>query len=130
VYVGLAVTMAVAVMAFDGRPPLVVFVALMAAMLASQALLIPNFNAIAMDPMAAVAGTASSLIGAVQIAVGALLGSLLDRAFDGGVGPLSLGFLAYGLLALVAVLVAERGRLFAPRAEPVPVVPAPPTPEA
>jgi MFS transporter, DHA1 family, multidrug resistance protein len=99
-------------LATGGRPPLWLFLVMLAAMLAGHALLIPNLNTIAMQPMAAIAGTASSVIGTVQIGLGALLGSLLDRAFDGTVVWLSWGFLGYGLLALALVLWAERGRLF------------------
>jgi MFS transporter, DHA1 family, multidrug resistance protein len=64
--------------------------------------------------MAHVAGTAASVIGAVQVAGGALLGILLDRAFDGTIIPISLGFLGYGVVALALVLWAEDGRLFRP----------------
>jgi hypothetical protein len=52
------------------------------------------------------------VLGAIQLGVGSLLGSLLDRTFDGSVLPLSIGFLGYGVVALVLVLVAERGQLF------------------
>jgi MFS transporter, DHA1 family, multidrug resistance protein len=98
----------------DGRPPLWGFVLAIAPLLASHALLIPNLNTVAMTHMAPVAGTASSLIGAIQIAVGALLGSTVDRAFDGSILPLSIAFLGYGVVALVLLLWAERGRLFEP----------------
>lgn len=118
--VSAALLVAVAV-ATDGRPPLPLFLAGMAAMLFSHALLIPNFNTIAMQPMAHVAGTASSVIGAVQIAVGALLGAALDRAFDGTILPLSLGFLFYGVIAFGLVLFAESGRLFEPLVVPAEV---------
>lgn len=100
--------------ATGGTPPLWLFMAGMALMLASHALLIPNFNTIAMHPMGAIAGTASSVIGAVQLAVGALLGAVLDRMFDGTILPLALGFLVYGLAATALILWAERGRLFRP----------------
>ncbi|MBW3621610.1 MAG: MFS transporter, partial [Actinobacteria bacterium] len=116
VYLGIAVALSLAAVLTGGRPPLWVFLLGLAGMLASHALVIPNFNTIAMQPMAAVAGTAASVIGAVQIAVGALLGSLLDRAFDGTIMPLAFGFLGYGLVALGFVVFAERGRLFEPLA--------------
>lgn len=119
-YVVLAAILVVVAVATGGRPPLWAFVVGLMAMLSSHALLIPNFNTLAMEPMAAVAGTASSLIGAVQVAVGALLGSVLDRAFDGTVLPLSLGFLGFGLLALGCVAWGERGQLVE-RAAAVPV---------
>jgi MFS transporter, DHA1 family, multidrug resistance protein len=122
-YVGAAAATLTLSLATGGRPPLALFLVALAVMLACHALLIPNFNTIAMHPMAAVAGTASAVIGATQIAVGALLGSLLDRAFDGTVLPMSFGFLGYGLIALALVLWAERGRLFAPLSGPA--TPAP-----
>lgn len=96
-----------------GRPPLAVFMVGVALMLSAHALLIPNFNTLAMEPMGEIAGTASSVIGAVQIAVGAGLGALLDRQFDGTVLPLSLGFLGYGVVAAALVAWTDRDRLFA-----------------
>lgn len=55
---------------------------------------------------------AAAVIGMVSIAGGALLGSLLDRAFDGTVQRLMFGCMASGLAASALVLWAERGRLF------------------
>ena len=43
---------------------------------------------------------------------GAVIGLVIGQAFDGTVMPLIAGFAACGLLALAAVLVTERGRLF------------------
>lgn len=106
-----------------GRPPLPVFLVAMALMMTSHALLLPNFNTIALAPMGTIAGTAASVTGAAQIAVGASLGLLLDRAFDGTILPLAFGFLGYGLLALGFVLWAERGRLFQPLVAPLPQTP-------
>ena len=108
----------------NGVPPLWLFMVGMGLMLSSHALLIPNFNTIAMHPMGAIAGTASSVIGAVQLATGALLGAVLDRLFDGTILPLSLGFLGYGIIAVGLVLWAEGGRLFRPLQAP----PEPPRP--
>ncbi|WP_370324317.1 multidrug effflux MFS transporter [Euzebya sp.] len=113
-YVACSAVFAGVALATGGTPPLWAYLLAMAPLLGCHALVIPNFNTIAMDPMGAVAGTASSVIGSVQIAVGALLGSLLDAAFDGTVRPLAIGFFGYGLLALALVLWAERGRLFRP----------------
>jgi MFS transporter, DHA1 family, multidrug resistance protein len=107
-YLGVAAAMAVIAAATGGRPPLWVFLLTMAAMLTGHALLIPNLNTLAMAPMAAIAGTASSVIGAMQIVAGATLGALLDRAFDGTIRPLSFGFLGYGLAAAALVRLAPR----------------------
>ena len=98
-------------LATDGRPPLWLFLGGLALMFGSHALLIPNLNSIAMQPMAEVAGTASSITGALQLGLGALMGAVVDRAFDGTVTPLSLAFLIYGGAAFLLVLWAEGGRL-------------------
>lgn len=119
-YLGMALTS-------GGRPPLSAFIVGTAALLACHAFLIPNLNAIAMAPMGRAAGMAASVIGAVQIAGGALLGSLLDRSFDGTIRPLAVGFFVYGLVALAFVLLAERGRLAisARRVDPSTTAPVP-----
>jgi MFS transporter, DHA1 family, multidrug resistance protein len=124
---GLLVLLAVA---GGGRPPLPVFIVGVAIMLGAHALLIPNLTSLAMTPMGAVAGTASSLIGASQIAGGALLGAGVARFYDGTILPLTLGFLGLGGLALGAVLVAERGQLFGAPAAPASAPLLPPTPDA
>ena len=110
-YVALAAAYFAVALATGGRPPLAVFVVGTGAMLASHSFLIPNLNAIAMMPMGHVAGTASSVLGAVQVAGGALLGSILDQSFDGTIRPLTFGFLACGVVALALVAYAERGAL-------------------
>lgn len=111
VYLAAALAFTTYAAATGGRPPLGLFLLGLATMFASHALLIPNLNTIAMQPMARVAGTASSIMGAAQLGLGALLGSFIDRAFDGTVLPLVLGFAGYGALALGLVLWAEGGRL-------------------
>ena len=113
-YIAASLVLVILTLSNSGTPPLWMFMVGMAVLLSGHALLIPNFNTIAMDPMAAVAGTASSVIGSIQIAVGALLGALLDRAMGDTVTPLVLGFLGYGIVALGLVLWGEHGRLFAP----------------
>jgi MFS transporter, DHA1 family, multidrug resistance protein len=113
-YLGLAGLYLATALATGGRPPLAVFIVGTAAMLACHAFLIPNLNTVAMDPMGAVAGTASSVIGAVQMAGGAVLGSVLDRAYDGTILPLVTGFFVCGVVALALVLWAERFQLSLP----------------
>lgn len=71
-----------------------------------------NFNALAMEPLGHVAGTASSVLGFMQTFGGGLIGAAIGQAFDGSVTPLAAGFSAVSILSLVMVLVAERGRLF------------------
>jgi MFS transporter, DHA1 family, multidrug resistance protein len=127
-YVGAAGALVVLGAVTGGRPPLPLFLVGLALMLSGHALLIPNFNTIALAPMASVAGTASSVLGSVQIAIGAAVGALIDQSFDGTVLPISVAFLALGIVALGLILWAERGRLFQPLDAPLPA--ATPVPAA
>jgi DHA1 family bicyclomycin/chloramphenicol resistance-like MFS transporter len=71
----------------------------------------PNFNAIAMEPLGAVAGTASALLGLFSTLGGTAIGMVVGRAFNGTVLPLGLTYVLCAGVALVAVLWAEKGRL-------------------
>lgn len=77
-----------------------------------------NFGAMAMEPMGHIAGTASSAQGFLSTTVGASLGFLIGQQFNGSAAPMTVGFVALGLAALVCVLIAERGRLFKARNPP------------
>jgi DHA1 family bicyclomycin/chloramphenicol resistance-like MFS transporter len=70
-----------------------------------------NFNAIAMEPLGHVAGTASAALGFAGTLIAGVLGAAVGQQFDGTARPIAVGFLALGAVALVAVLVTERGRL-------------------
>lgn len=112
-FLGLAASLLVAALLSGGRPPLLLFMGLLAALFYLFSFIVSNFNALAMLPLGAVAGTASSFIGAYTTLIGAITGLLVARAFDGGITPLVAGFCILGSLSLAAVLWAERGRLFA-----------------
>jgi len=118
-YVAVAVIWSAVTRAGGGNPSLWVFVAGLLLMLSFHALLIPNFNTIAMLPMGHIAGTASAVVGTLSLAGGALIGSVIDSQFEDSVSPLVFGFAILGALAVSFVLMAERGRLFA-GPEPVP----------
>lgn len=97
-----------------GTPALPVFLLLIAACLFCFGLIMPNFNALAMEPMGRIAGTASSFVGAVTTGVAALLGWLIGQQFDGTPGPMLAGFALLGLAGPAVVAITERGRLFHP----------------
>ncbi|WP_244287967.1 multidrug effflux MFS transporter [Labrenzia sp. 011] len=71
-----------------------------------------NFNTMAMEPLGAIAGTASSVIGFVSTLGGALLGYIMGQLFDGTTLPLGLAYTVYGLCAIGCILYAEGGRMF------------------
>ncbi|HTO30053.1 MAG TPA: multidrug effflux MFS transporter [Pararhizobium sp.] len=97
-----------------GTLPFWLFVVLYAATMFQFGLIGPNFNAMAMEPLGHVAGTASSVLGFTQTIGGASIGALIGQAFDGTVTPLAVGFLTVSIIGLGFVLFAERGKLFSP----------------
>lgn len=97
-----------------GHETLVGFAILQALTMAGFGLATSNFSAMAMENMGAIAGTAASVQGFVGMTGGALLGTVVGRAFDGTTVPLHLSFLLSGLVAFAIVAVAERGRMFRP----------------
>jgi DHA1 family bicyclomycin/chloramphenicol resistance-like MFS transporter len=54
------------------------------------ALLLPNVTAAALTPFPGIAGAASSLLGVLPFALGAIVSALLGAAFDGTARPLAL----------------------------------------
>ena len=95
-----------------GHEQLWMFVAFQAVTMASFSLASSNFSAMAMEPIASVAGIGVSLQGFVSTFAGALTGAAIGRLFDGSIVPLAAGSCVCGTLSLGFVLVAERGRLF------------------
>lgn len=108
IYSASSVVLLGVVWASAGRPPLWLYLVVLAAVLCSHAMTIPNMTSSAMEPMGDIAGIASAITGAVLIGGGALLGSLIDRRYDGTVLPLSLAFVASALLVAMLVRSSER----------------------
>jgi MFS transporter, DHA1 family, multidrug resistance protein len=79
----------------------------------------PNFNAIAMEPLGHVAGTAAAVQGFVTTLGGGLLGALIGLSFDGTLTPLAGGYFLLGAIGLALVLIGEKGRLFRQWSQPV-----------
>jgi DHA1 family bicyclomycin/chloramphenicol resistance-like MFS transporter len=103
-----AALLAGATIASDGHPSLVVFGLCTALVLPGVTALVPNLNTAAMGPVPHVAGMASALLGTVSTAGGALLGSVVDDAFDGTVRPFAYGSLTYVTIAVGTILVLGR----------------------
>lgn len=99
-------------LAWDGHPPLALFLAILAGNQFLLSFAMPNFNALALEPLGAIAGTASSFLGFYTTLLGALSGLLIGQAFDGSVLPIAIGYTGLGALALLVVAWTERGRLF------------------
>jgi len=109
-YLGVtAVHLAVALM---GRESVASFVVLQSLSMGSFALVAPNFGALAMEPLGAVAGVGASVQGFVTTCGGAVVASVIGRQFADSTVALTGGALVCGLLCLLVVLIGERGRLF------------------
>jgi MFS transporter, DHA1 family, multidrug resistance protein len=84
------------------------FVALQAATVAVFGMIGANAGALAMEPLGHIAGTASSIQGAMSTVGGALIGFAVGQSFDGTTIPFLVGFTACGALALLAAVWANR----------------------
>lgn len=100
------------VLAHLGMLPLWLFLCLFAIIMFSFGWASSNMNSLSMEPLGAVAGTAASVFGFIQTVGGALIGSYAGQHFDGTTIPVATNYFLMGALALVCMLVAERGRLF------------------
>jgi DHA1 family bicyclomycin/chloramphenicol resistance-like MFS transporter len=88
------------------------FLVLQSATMACFSLALPNFGAMAMEPVGSVAGLGASLQGFISTFGGALVAAGIGSLFNGSTVPLAAGAMCCGLLALLCVLLAEQGRLF------------------
>jgi len=96
-------------------PVFALFMPLFALMFACFGMIGSNFNAMAMEPLGKIAGTASAAYGFSTTTVSSLIGWLIGRQYDGTVIPLISGFVGLGLTCLVFVAIVERGKFFSSR---------------
>ena len=101
-----------------GVIPFPLFLVLFALAMFQFGLIGSNFNALAMEPLGHVAGTASSVLGFMGTAGGGVIGALIGQAFDGTTTPLAAGFFTVSIVGLIFVLIAEKGRLFQAQHKP------------
>ncbi len=92
----------------DGRPSIWLYMPLLAVTLASFMFLMPNLNTAALEPVGHIAGTASALSGAVRMAGGAALGTIVSAWVTDSTTPFSIGIGLLCLASWVTVLVVRR----------------------
>ena len=80
-------------------------------------------GALSMEPLGKVAGTASSVFGAISIVCGAGFGYGIQQAYNGTVTPIFAGNAILAIFTLGLVVLAENGRLFARDQSAVPAAP-------
>jgi DHA1 family bicyclomycin/chloramphenicol resistance-like MFS transporter len=71
----------------------------------------PNYNAIAMEPLGRLAGSGAAAIGFASSFVSATIGGFIASQFDGTTTPIFVGHFLLSALALIAVLITEKGKL-------------------
>lgn len=91
---------------------LISFIIFMGLTFTSFAFTTANFGTLAMTNMAPIAGTASSVQGMIGTVGAAIFGLAIGQSYDGTPLPFLLGMSIGGLIALLIVLIVERGTLF------------------
>jgi MFS transporter, DHA1 family, multidrug resistance protein len=93
----------------SGRPPLVLLMAYLMASFFGIGLLFGNLTTLAMQPLGAIAGTGSAVVGATSMLISLTLGTVIGQIYDGTVLPLVVGFAVLSLCSIVAAWWAEAG---------------------
>lgn len=91
---------------------LLIFMGLLTLAMMLMGLIAANFNALAMEPVGHVAGTASAAYGFGTGVIGAIIGAVIGQLYNDSTLPLIAGQALTGLAALAVVFVTERGEWF------------------
>jgi DHA1 family bicyclomycin/chloramphenicol resistance-like MFS transporter len=98
--------------ALSGFLPLWLFFGLLCIIMFSFGWSASNMNSLSMEPLGAVAGTAASVFGFIQTVGGAVIGGYIGQLFNNTTIPAAAGYFSMGIIALIFILIAEKGRLF------------------
>jgi len=102
--------LAVALAGFESLPA---FIVLQALTMVSFSFASSNLSTLAMDRMAAIAGTASSVQGVMGTVGAAIIGYVIGQQFDGTVLPFLSGMAICSVAGLLLIVLTEPKRLFA-----------------
>jgi len=109
-FVGAAMVGVAATIVADGVPSFWIFLGWATVANALGTLITPLCTSLALEPMGALAGTASAVLGAVSLGGGALLAAIVDARIDTTVTPMVVASLIFGALGLVQLLWAGDSR--------------------
>jgi DHA1 family bicyclomycin/chloramphenicol resistance-like MFS transporter len=99
--------------ALAGLETLPLFIVMQGLSMACFAFTSSNLGTLAMEHMAPIAGTASSVQGVVGTIGAAIIGFVIGRAFNGTATPFLVGVAACAAIALLLIVLTEPKRLFA-----------------
>jgi DHA1 family bicyclomycin/chloramphenicol resistance-like MFS transporter len=124
------VTAVHAALALAGGETLATFIVFQSMTMCCFAFASSNLGTLAMEHMAPIAGTASSVQGVIGTLGATIIGFFIGQAFDGSAVPFVAGTAACAALGFIAIVLTEPKRLFAPltRAEERMVSELPPLP--
>ena len=88
----------------NGQPAFWLTLLLLMLSFFSIGILFSNLNSLAMEPLGHVAGMASTVIGSTTTLISLLLGTIIGRAYDQTLIPLTFGFTLLGILSLIVFL--------------------------
>jgi DHA1 family bicyclomycin/chloramphenicol resistance-like MFS transporter len=108
------VTAVHAAIALAGRESLPLFIVLQALTMACFAFTSSNLGTLAMEHMAPIAGTASSVQGVVGTVGAAIIGFMIGQQFDGTAVPFVVGTALCSAGGFILIVLTEPKRLFAP----------------
>jgi DHA1 family bicyclomycin/chloramphenicol resistance-like MFS transporter len=97
----------------SGHESLTAFIVLQSLTMICFSFASSNLSTLAMDRMAAIAGTASSVQGVVGTIGAAIIGYMIGQAFDGTVMPFLWGMAGCAVAGIALVILTEPDRLFA-----------------
>ena len=93
--------------AFEGLPPLWLFMAYLLSVFLCVGLLFGNLNALAMEPLGHLAGVGAAVVTSLSIFISLPLGALVGQSFDGTMYAQIAAFAVFGAAALAAMKWAE-----------------------
>ena len=108
-YVGAGFVFLMATAAADWHPNFWLWLVLLWALNALHAVVLTTANSLAMQPLAAFAGTGSGLIGTMSMVGGAILASFVAATIAGSATPMAAAYCGFGLLAGLSLWWARGG---------------------
>jgi MFS transporter, DHA1 family, multidrug resistance protein len=91
-----------------GLPSLLVFMIFMSGIFLCLGMVFGNLNALALEPLGHIAGSATSVISFVQTLISVFLGSLIGHFYDGTLYSFAFGFAFMGAISLGLILATPK----------------------
>lgn len=108
--IGASLGLLVCIAFYGPIPPLWLFMVSMAPVSFGTGLLFSNLNALALEPLGHIAGTATAVVMSVSTLLAVPIGTMIAAQVDGTVLPIMVGFAVLSGVSLVLILWADRVR--------------------